>query len=436
MSAAVSVFHFRFHCFAETNVFFFSFFFIVGGGARSPCSLARAAPCFAFLLSFAKGSLGELGLGGWCNATEKRLMSILAKRAAAVDGDCEGEEEGEKTPPPPPPPRLSLNSYEMVVAENVIDPEKIAVSFSDIGGVDKHKSEIYELVVLPLLRPDLFRKGNVQMTKGILLYGKPGTGKTMMAKAIAAESHAVFINVKLSVIMNKYFGESNKMVAAVFSIAAKLAPSIIFIDEIDTFLQQRDGDESALGSMKSEFLTMWDGINGDGEGEGMVMVLGATNRPYDVDSAILRRLPRTFEIGLPDEPGRLDILQKMTKDDKMANSSDSFLPTVAARTAGFSGSDLKELVRTAKMEPIREVAGEFSKAAVGLSSGKGGVSAKLPRKGHKIRPVNKGDWEMALGKVQKTGEAAAAYKDKDRKRRALSQEEMMMMMMQAMQQQR
>jgi ATPase family AAA domain-containing protein 1 len=148
--------------------------------------------------------------------------------------------------------------------------------------------QIYELAVLPLRRPDLFNKPGrlLSSPKGLLFYGSPGTGKTMLAKAIAKESGAAFINLRMSTLMNKYFGESNKLVAAVFSLAYKLAPAIIFIDEIESFLRQRSGgDESAWISLKAEFMTLWDGMLSDASVP--VLVLGATNRPYDLDQVII-----------------------------------------------------------------------------------------------------------------------------------------------------
>ncbi|KAL7457365.1 hypothetical protein ACHAWC_008911 [Mediolabrus comicus] len=359
----------------------------------------------------------------------------------------------------------SLSSYEMSIAQsNVIDPTNISVKFSDIGGMDHIKSEIYDLVVLPLIRPDLFisDSGLVSPPKGILLYGPPGTGKTMLAKAIAKESHATFVNVQLSTIMNKWFGESNKLISAVFGLSKKLAPSVVFIDEIDAFLSQRDGTEgSAVNSMKSEFLTLWDGLLSerpkklavkDNEEEGgrgwrrrrrsnngssesaeepstsvmlptpPIIVLGATNRPYDVDPAILRRLPRSFEISLPNYNSRLQLLNLFLEKQCMTPEAKAFLPKVAEMTLGYSGSDLKEVCRAAAWEPVREMTSGASRRAVGVvgaggdSSGSGKqekmlrrTSSGFPPRGTKARPVNKNDFILAVQKVKKTGDSAKDF---------------------------
>ncbi|KAL7531174.1 hypothetical protein ACHAXR_003884 [Thalassiosira sp. AJA248-18] len=369
----------------------------------------------------------------------------------------------------------SLAPYEMSIAQsNVIDPSNLTVTFSDVGGMDEIKSEIYDLVVLPLLRPDLFMSdsGLVSPPKGILLYGPPGTGKTMLAKAIAKESHATFVNVQLSTIMNKWFGESNKLISATFQLARKLAPSVVFIDEMDAFLSQRDGTEgSAVNSMKSEFLTLWDGLLSErkkrivntedgagvkGRGDGVwrvslsgkndpsvaaaaldnespllptppIIVLGATNRPYDVDPAILRRLPRSFEIPLPALKSRLQLLQLFLEKQSMTKAAKDFLPEVAQRTEGYSGSDLKEVCRAAAWEPVRELTTGASRRAVGCGSSSGTTrndgntttpvlrrtSSGFPPRGTKARPVNENDFLLAIQKVKKTGESARQFHTKE-----------------------
>jgi SpoVK/Ycf46/Vps4 family AAA+-type ATPase len=359
---------------------------------------------------------------------------------------------------------LELNEYESAIAEDVIDPNDITTSFRDVGGIDDIKAELFDLVVLPILRPDLFQSdsGLVSPPRGILLYGAPGTGKTMLAKAIAKERGATFVNVRLSSIMDKWFGESNKLVSATFSLAKKLAPSVIFIDEIDTFLNQRDSSEgSAATSMKSEFLTLWDGMLSDTKGSKPITVLGATNRPYDVDSAILRRLPRTFEIGLPDAKSRLQILELFLKKHELTEDARKMIPAIAAVTEGYSGSDLKELwyvlnsidisllsfsiseepifdtilkysplnilsnSRAAAMAPIREITKEASRQAVmGMqdsSDNTSGKKKKLVRKrsdfgpapGVKVRPVCPADFKAALEKVKRTGETARDFRKSD-----------------------
>jgi SpoVK/Ycf46/Vps4 family AAA+-type ATPase len=129
----------------------------------------------------------------------------------------------------------------------------------------------------------------------------------MIAKAIAKESGATFINIAASVLTNKWFGESNKLINGLFSLARKTQPTIIFIDEIDSFLRERSkGDHEVTAMMKAEFMTLWDGLT---SGEDRIMILGATNRPEDIDSAILRRMPKRYGIGRPDKAQRLSILK-------------------------------------------------------------------------------------------------------------------------------
>jgi len=317
---------------------------------------------------------------------------------------------------------LRLSKYESAIVSDIVDPSKIQTRFKDIGGIDDIKSELWDLVVLPLLRPDLFSSasGLVSPPRGVLLYGQPGTGKTMLAKAIAAEGRAAFINVRLSSIMDKWFGESNKLISATFSLAGKLAPSVIFIDELDTFLNQRDGTENGgISSMKSEFLTLWDGISTrEGPDQGMIMVLGATNRPFDVDSAILRRLPRTFEIGLPNQESRLQILQLILEKQEMTSEAKRKIPKIAEVTVGYSGSDLKELCRAAAMEPIREMMKESSQKAVSQADSEISVQPNFtpptaPAEGVKVRPVNVNDFTAALEKVKRTGATAEAFQRKE-----------------------
>ena len=178
----------------------------------------------------------------------------------------------------------------------------------------------------------------------------------MLAKALARESGANFINLHISTLTEKWFGDSNKLVHAVFSLARKLQPTIVFIDEIDAVLgQRRSGEHEASGMVKAEFMTHWDGLassNVYGEPQ-RILVLGATNRMQDIDEAILRRMPKKFPVVLPSAPQRRRILTILLKDTRIDRQNFD-LDFLVRSTAGMSGSDLKELCRDAAMVPVRE----------------------------------------------------------------------------------
>ncbi|XP_019197433.1 PREDICTED: uncharacterized protein LOC109191291 isoform X2 [Ipomoea nil] len=249
---------------------------------------------------------------------------------------------------------VTENEFEKRLLADVIPPSDIGVTFEDIGALENVKDTLKELVMLPLQRPELFCKGQLtKPCKGILLFGPPGTGKTMLAKAVATDAGANFINISMSSITSKWFGEGEKYVKAVFTLASKIAPSVVFVDEVDSMLGRREnpGEHEAMRKMKNEFMVNWDGLRTkDNE---RVIVLAATNRPFDLDEAVIRRLPRRLMVNLPEAPNREKILSVILGKEELAPNVD--LEAIANMTEGYSGSDLKNLCITAAHRPIREI---------------------------------------------------------------------------------
>lgn len=245
-----------------------------------------------------------------------------------------------------------FNEHEVMIASHLVAPEDIDVSWADIAGLDGVIQELRETVVLPVRHRELFRRSQLwRAPKGVLLHGPPGCGKTLIAKAIAKDAGMRFINLDVAVLTDKWYGESQKLATAVFTLAQKLQPCIIFIDEIESFLRIRgSGDHEATAMMKTQFMLQWDGLVSNANT--CVLVLGATNRPQDLDKAILRRMPAQFHIGVPRDVQRESILQLILQSEQLHNSVN--LKELALLTPGFSGSDLRELCRHASMYRMRQ----------------------------------------------------------------------------------
>ncbi|KAL1347253.1 uncharacterized protein [Arachis hypogaea] len=291
---------------------------------------------------------------------------------------------------------VTENEFEKRLLADVIPPSDIGVTFDDIGALENVKDTLKELVMLPLQRPELFCKGQLtKPCKGILLFGPPGTGKTMLAKAVATEAGANFINISMSSITSKWFGEGEKYVKAVFSLASKIAPSVIFVDEVDSMLGRREnpGEHEAMRKMKNEFMVNWDGLRTkDTE---RVLVLAATNRPFDLDEAVIRRLPRRLMVNLPDAPNRAKILKVILAKEDL--SSDIDFDAIANMTEGYSGSDLKNLCVTAAHRPIKEILEKEKKEhAAALAEGR---PAPALSGSSDIRSLNMEDFKHAHQQV-------------------------------------
>lgn len=268
------------------------------------------------------------------------------------------------------------------------------VTYEDIGGIRDEIKKVREMIELPLRHPEIFEKLGIEAPKGVLLYGPPGTGKTLLAKAVANESNAHFISISGPEIMSKFYGESEARLREIFKEAREKAPSIIFVDEIDSIAPKR---EEVTGEVErrvvSQMLSLMDGL----EARGKVIVISATNRPNAIDPALRRpgRFDREIEIKVPDKKGRQEILQIHTRNMPLAGE-DQELPVkiekVASISHGYVGADLEYLCKEAAMKCLRRLLPELNLE-----------EEKIPPETLDKLVVNSEDFKKALVEVTPSG---------------------------------
>ena len=250
---------------------------------------------------------------------------------------------------------VQVNSdTDIVIKDEAIDDDDVGqsqgITYEDIGGIGTQLLKVREMIELPLKHPELFRRLGIDPPKGVLLHGPPGTGKTMIAKAVATETNAHFTSINGPEIISKYYGESEKQLREIFDEAANNAPAIVFVDEIDSICPKR---EDVSGEVErrvvAQMLTLMDGM----QGRDNVIVIGATNRRDAMDPALRRpgRFDREIEIGVPDRDGRKEILDVHTRQMPIADDFD--VDWVLENSYGFVGADLAALVRESAMKALR-----------------------------------------------------------------------------------
>ncbi|MGE5684472.1 MAG: CDC48 family AAA ATPase, partial [Nitrososphaerota archaeon] len=272
----------------------------------------------------------------------------------------------------PSGPVLINESTEIIISEESAKAVQIAkegiapsITYEDIGGIKGQVSRVREMIELPLRHPELFRRLGVEAPKGVLLHGPPGTGKTLLAKAIANETNASYYTIGGPEIMSKFYGESEEKLRNVFKQAEQNAPSIIFIDEIDSIAPNRDEVSGEVERrIVAQLLSLMDGMSSRGK----VVVIGATNRVNAIDPALRRpgRFDREIEIGVHDKEGRFEILQIHTRG--MPLSKDVDLEKLASMSHGFVGADLHALAKEAAMRSLRKVLPEIDLATESIPS--------------------------------------------------------------------
>lgn len=275
---------------------------------------------------------------------------------------------------------------QQIKSDLYIDPTELQkTKWDDISGLKRAKQSLQESAILPLIRPDLFQ--GLRKPQNILLYGPPGTGKTMLVKAVAHESKCLLFACSPSTLTSKWHGEGEKLVRTLFQLARDAAPSIIFVDEMDSLLSMRsDQEHEASRRFKTEFMVQMDGVIGHQGNVGNLIVVGCTNCPWNVDDAILRRFPRRLFIPLPDieaREGLLEILLQKTGNHSLTRSQKT---KIVNRLEGFSGSDMSAIASEASFGPIRSL----------------GIETLQNIKEQQLRPVSMQDFEKSIEQSTKS----------------------------------
>lgn len=314
--------------------------------------------------------------------------------------------------PSSPPPRRSKLQYnkndpfiESIKRDMYIDSKNIHTKWDDISGLSLAKQALQEAAILPLLRPDLYT-GLRSPPNAVLLYGPPGTGKTMLVKAVAHESQCILFSCSASSATSKWVGESEKLVRTLFQMAEDVAPSIIFIDEMDALLGRRRSEgnleQESSRRFKTEFMVQMDGITAMNASDNIlskrVLLIGCTNCPWDIDDAIIRRFQRRIYIPLPDSEARRSLWMSLLRKSKDVQISSSELTRLVCLSQGFSCSDIASIANEAAFGPLRDL--------------NGGIDAIKNVNRLDVRPIQMKDFESAF-KLSKKSVSHALLKQYD-----------------------
>ncbi|KAK6635788.1 hypothetical protein RUM44_001042 [Polyplax serrata] len=313
----------------------------------------------------ASSSRSNPNLGNLSNKNYKPTSTppAVKRQLSGPGGSPVHKSSSVRTNKPGQKPKKSeyLKGIDTKLAQTILDEIQdtvVDVKWEDIAGQHAAKQALQEMVILPSVRPELFT-GLRTPSRGLLLFGPPGNGKTLLARAVACECNATFFSISAASLTSKYVGEGEKLVRALFAVARELQPSIIFIDEVDSLLSnRRENEHEASRRLKTEFLVEFDGL--PARQDERILVMAATNRPQELDEAALRRFSKRIYVTLPDQLTRKELLKHLlSKHDNPL--SDNELNMLGKLTESYSGSDLTALAKDAALGPIRELKAEEMK---------------------------------------------------------------------------